>query len=107
MDFVQTKLFHLVLRGSRLAGLELIEVPAANVQTALILIHAATEVGDVRLAGSGSLVAVGCVGAVVCRVGHGLGRLLGRSRGAATEEAADCVTDRGTDGDTAVVDMSV
>lgn len=67
----------LVLRGSRLASLELVEVPTANGQTALVLIHAATEVGDISLASSGSLVVGGSVSAVVGRVGDSLSGLLG------------------------------
>lgn len=81
MVFVQEgneKQVGLVLRGSRLAGLELVEVPAANGQAALVLVHAAAEVGNVGLAGLGSLVVGRSVGAVVGRVGD-LGLLLNGS----------------------------
>lgn len=39
-----------------MAGLELVEVPTADGQTALVLVHAAAEVGNIGLAGSGGLV---------------------------------------------------
>ena len=60
-----------------MASLELVKVPTADGQTALVLIHAATEVGDIGLASSGSLVAGRSVGAVVGRVGDSLSGLLG------------------------------
>ena len=62
-----------------MAGLELVEVPTADGQTALVLVHAAAEVGNIGLAGSGGLVVGRSVSAVVGRIGKRLGLLLGRS----------------------------
>lgn len=53
---------NLVLRSSSLAGLELVEVPAADGEGALVLVHALAEVGDIGFAGSGRLVGLALVG---------------------------------------------
>lgn len=55
-----------------MASLKLVKVPTTDGQTALVLIHAATEVGNIGLTCSGSLVVGRSVGAVVGRVGDGL-----------------------------------
>lgn len=60
----------LVLRSSSLASLELVEVPAADGEGTLILVHALAEVGDIRFASSGCLVGLALVGV-------GVGCLLG------------------------------
>ena len=55
-DLLRARSGLLVLSGGRLAGLQLIEVPAANGQITSVLVHTLTEVGDVRLARSWCLV---------------------------------------------------
>ncbi|ROW10310.1 hypothetical protein VMCG_02123 [Cytospora schulzeri] len=85
----------LVLAGSRLAGLELLEVPAADAHVALVLVHAAGE----------ALGGVGAVGAPLVVLLGGLGGGLGGGglgAGGAAEHAADGVADRGAYGDTTV-----
>ena len=92
----------LVLAGSSLARLELVKVPAADGKVALVLVHAAPEVGDVLCAHTRGLV-LGVHGGLAVLV---LGERLvdGRSgcAGAAAEPTADGVADGGTDCDTAV-----
>lgn len=90
----------LVLAGSLLAGLELVKVPSADVQRALVLVHALAEVVDVR--GTCALLLALVAAGVVCALLEGRGlRLGGRRAGATTEEATDGVADRGTDCNTA------
>ena len=90
----------LVLACGSLAGLELIEVPSANVQAALVLVHASAEVVDV--VGAGTL---GCglrvVGLALLQLLLALYRGSRRSRGAAAEETTDCVSDGRADGNAA------
>lgn len=83
----------LVLAGSGLAGLELLEVPVADLHVAAVLIEALCE----ALGGTGAVVVL------VLLLGSGLG-LDGSSGlgGAAAEEATDGVADRRANGDTAV-----
>lgn len=52
----------LVLRSSSLASLELVEVPAADGEGALVLVHTLAEVGDIGLASSRCLVGLALVG---------------------------------------------
>lgn len=84
----------LVLAGSSLASLELLEVPVADLHVAAVLVEALCEV----LGGTGAVVVL------LLLLGSGLG-LDGSSRfgGAAAEEAADGVADGGANGDTAGV----
>jgi hypothetical protein len=92
---------HLVLASSSLARFELVKVPAANSQVALVLVHAAPEVGNILCANAGSL-EVGVHGGLAVLVLRK--RLVDRrsSRaGSAAEPATDGVADRGTDSDTA------
>jgi hypothetical protein len=85
-------MYHLVLAGSGLAGLKLVEVPAADLHVALVVVHALGEV----LGGTGAVVAV-LLGLVL----RGLLGLRGLgSRGAATEEAAYGMADGGANRDT-------
>jgi len=90
----------LVLAGSSLARLELVKVPAADGKVALVLVHAAPEVGDVLCAHTRGLV-LGVHGGLAVLV---LGERLvdGRSgcAGAAAEPTADGVADGGSDCDT-------
>lgn len=81
----------LVLAGSSLASLELLEVPVADLHVAAVLVEALCEV----LGGTGAVVVL------LLLLGSGLG-LDGSSRfgGAAAEEAADGVADGGANGDT-------
>ena len=97
---VQQSHLPLVLAGSGLARLELVKVPTADGQVALVLVHAAPEVGDVLRAHAGSLVLGVHGGLAVLGLGE---RLVGRrsGAGATAEPAADGVTDGGTDSDTA------
>lgn len=90
----------LVLASSLLARLELVKVPTADSQRALVLIHASSEVGNVGLASPWALVVLGLSIGVVVSQRRLL--LLGWSGGAAAaEEATDGVTDGGSDCDTA------
>lgn len=77
---------NLVRGGGSLASLELLEVPVADLHVAVVVVHALGEV----LGGNTAVVAPLLLLLVV---GRGLGRLLGRSGGAAAEEAADGVAD--------------
>lgn len=81
---VVVPLFPLVLTGSSLAGLELLQVPAADLHVAAVLVEALCEV----LGGTGAVVVL------LLLLGIGLG-LNGSSRfgRAAAEEAADGVAD--------------
>ena len=89
----------LVLAGSSLARLELVKVPAADGKVALVLVHAAPEVGDILCAHAGSLVVGVHGGLAVLGLSE---RLVGRRSGAgsAAEPATDGVTDGRTDSDT-------
>lgn len=92
----------LVLASRRLARLKLVQVPSADGQAALVLIHASSKVVDVGLADLGGLVtAVHGVLAVLC-LGDRLGRssLCCRSGRATAEPAAYCVADGRADRDT-------
>lgn len=94
----------LVLSSRSLAGFQLVQVPTANSQITLILIHAVPEVADISRA-STVLCRVICSRATLPQAAvHGLGR--GRSllrlsgsagRRTAREKASDGVSDRGTD----------
>lgn len=100
-DLISNSVVPLVLAGSGLARLELVKVPAADGQVALVLVHAAPEVADVLCAHAGSLVLGVHHGLAVLGLGK---RLVGRRSGcagAAAEPATDGVTDGGTDSDTA------
>ena len=94
----------LILARGLLACLQLVQVPAADGQVAVVLRHAGVEVLDVTSAHTGGL---GCLRLLVllCEVGV-LGRGLGGRRAAAAEEAADGVADGGSDSDTAVVALA-
>ena len=97
---LQPSHLRLVLAGGSLARLELVKVPAADGQVALVLVHAAPEVADVLCAHAGSLVLGVHGGLAVLGLGE---RLIGRRScaGSAAEPAADGVADGGTDSDTA------
>ena len=88
---------HLVLAGGGLAGLELLEVPVANGHVAGMLVHALGEVLRGRLAVVAPFL-------LLLGLGLRLDGLLGRGLGggAAAEETANGVADRGADGDTAM-----
>lgn len=99
-------MYRLVLGSSSLASLELVKVPAADGETALVLVHALAEVGDVGLTGARGLVRG--VGVRVLRLDLlRLGLCRGRGRGAAAEEATDGVADGRTYCDTAGRDVSI
>jgi hypothetical protein len=94
-------LFHLVLASSGLARLELVKVPAADSKVALVLVHAAPEVGHVLRADAGSLV-LGVHGGLA--VGVLRQRLVDRRSGCAgstAEPATDSVADGRADSNTA------
>ena len=75
--------------------------PPSDSKVALVLVHAAPEVGDVLRADGGSLVLGVHGGLAVLGLSNGLvGRRSGA--GAAAEPATNSVTDGGTDSDTAV-----
>ena len=82
----------LVLTRTRLTRLQLIQVPPADIQTALVIIHALPEVLDIALAGAAAALAVlGVVCLVlVCEVGGlcGFGRRGALRRRRAAEHAA-------------------
>ena len=102
---VQQSHLPLVLAGSGLARLELVKVPTADGQVALVLVHTAPEVADVLCAHAGSLVLGVHGGLAVLGLGE---RLVGRRScaGAAAEPATDGVTNGRTDSDTAEVRVS-
>ena len=93
----------LVVRSSLLASLELVQVPAADRQATLVLIHALAEVVDVGRANAAALLRRVVLLVLLGEVGA-LGRLLGggSGRAAAAEKTADGVADGGADGNTAV-----
>jgi hypothetical protein len=92
---------HLVLASSSLARLELVKVPAANGKVALVLVHAAPEVGDILCAHAGSLVLRVHSRLAVGSLRKRLVDRRGSSAGAAAEPATDGVADGRTDSDTA------
>jgi hypothetical protein len=88
----------LVLAGSSLAGLELLEVPVADLHVAAVLVEALCEV----LGGTGAVVVL------LLLLGGGLGLDGGSGLGGATaEEAADGVADGRANGDTAMSEKHV
>jgi hypothetical protein len=96
----------LVLARRLLARLELVQVPSADGQAALVVVHALAEVVDVGSARAGrghlgSLRHLGCVLVGLGELGV-LGRGVRGGRRAAAEPAADGVANRRTDCDTAV-----
>jgi hypothetical protein len=98
---ISQMLFHLVLASSGLARLELVKVPAADSKVALVLVHAAPEVGHVLRADAGSLV-LGVHGGLA--VGVLRQRLVDRRSGCAgstAEPATDSVADGRADSNTA------
>jgi hypothetical protein len=92
----------LVLAGGSLARLELVKVPAADGEVALVLVHAAPEVGDVLCANAGGLVLGVHGGLAVLVLGERLVDRRSGCAGAAAEPTANGVADGGTDCDTAV-----
>lgn len=92
---------HLVLASSSLASLELVKVPAADGQVALVLVHAAAEVGDVLRAHGGRLVLRVHGDLAVLRLRYGLVGGRGGRAGSTAEPATDGVADRRADCDTA------
>lgn len=92
----------LVLAGSSLARLELVKVPAADGKVALVLVHAAPEVGNVLCANARGLVLGVHGGLAVLGLGDGLVDRCSGCAGTAAEPTANGVTDGGTDCDTAV-----
>jgi hypothetical protein len=91
---------NLVLARTRLACLQLIQVPSTDVQTALVVIHAFPEVLNIALARAAAVLAllgVVCL-VLVCEVGGlgGFGRRGGLGGGPA-EHAAQGVADGGAD----------
>lgn len=90
----------LVLARRLLARLQLIQIPPADGQRALVLVHAPPEVANVGGAGAGAVVLLRrvVVGRHARLLGVGGRRRLGGA--AAAEEAADGVADGGADGDT-------
>jgi len=91
---------NLVLASSLLASLELVKVPTADSQRALVLVHAPSEVANIGLASPWALVVLSLRVGVV--VSHLRLLLLGWcGRAAAAEESTDGVADGGADCDTA------
>lgn len=90
----------LVLTSRSLASLELIQVPPTDSQTTLVLIHTPAEARNILRARPGLRLRA-CVDLVLALKLGALGRGLGRRAAAAAEPAADGMTDRGSDGDTA------
>jgi hypothetical protein len=87
---------NLVLTSRRLAGLELVQVPATDSQTTLVLVHALAEALDIVCARTR------VSGLVLGGEFSVLRRGFGGGRGTASKPAADCVADGGSYCDTAV-----
>jgi hypothetical protein len=89
----------LILTSSRLTSLQLIQIPTTNSQIALILVHTALEVHHLALADLRGLVRLVHRVLAIILLSNGLvDRCFGLAV-AATEPAADCMADGGTDGD--------
>ena len=99
-------MFHcnLVLTSRRLAGLELVQVPATDSQTTLVLVHALAEALDIVCARTRlrHLSRRRVSGLVLGGEFSVLRRGFGGGRGTASKPAADCVADGGSYCDTAV-----
>ena len=97
-------LLQLVLTGRRLAGLELVQVPATDSQTTLVLVHALAEALDIVCARTRlrHLSRRRVSGLVLGGEFSVLRRGFGGGRGTASKPAADCVADGGSYCDTAV-----
>ncbi|KAH8623704.1 hypothetical protein IG631_21409 [Alternaria alternata] len=102
----QSRVFrcNLVLTSRRLAGLELIQVPATDSQTTLVLVHALAEALDIVCARTRlcHLSRRRASGLVLSGEFSVLRRGFGGGRGTASKPAADCVADGGSYCDTAV-----
>jgi hypothetical protein len=91
---------HLVLTSRRLTRLKLVQIPSTDGQASLVVIHALAELVDVVRACARALhLRDGAVGRLVLRgeLGGCGGRGFGGRGAAATEPAADCVADGGSD----------
>ena len=95
---------NLVLTGRRLAGLELVQVPATDSQTTLVLVHALAEALDIVRARTRlrHLSRRRVSGLVLGGEFSVLRRGFSGGRGTASKPAADCVADGGSYCDTAV-----
>lgn len=99
----------LVLTSCTLARLQLIQIPPANGQISLVLIHTSLETSHLVPAHTGPTLLLRVLSLSVRQLS--LLRLLRRSgflnwsgsTATAAEESSDCVTDRGTDCDTTAV----
>lgn len=90
--FTPFSLPHLILTRRTLARLELIQVPAADRQVALVVVHAAFKA--LHFVGAdGSLLHVCVCVALLLLLFEGCGLGFCWGGGAAAEEAADCVAD--------------
>ena len=94
----------LVLSSRLLARLELVQVPATDSQTTLVLVHALAEALDIVCARTRlrHLSRRRVSGLVLSGEFSVLRRGFGGGRGAASKPAADCVADGGSYCDTAV-----
>ena len=94
----------LVLTSRRLAGLELVQVPATDSQTTLVLVHALAEALDIVRARTRlrHLSRRRASGLVLSGEFSVLRRGFGGGRGTASKPAADCMADGGSYCDTAV-----
>lgn len=97
--------YTLVLTSRSLASLQLIQVPPADCQATLVLVHALAERVDVLSARPGLRLRRSVDLVLLLELGA-LGRRLGRRAAATTEPAADGMADGRSDCDTAV-EMSV
>ena len=95
---------NLVLTSRRLAGLELVQVPATDSQTTLVLVHALAEALDIVCARTRlrHLSRRRVSGLVLGGEFSVLRRGFGGGRGTASKPAADCVADGRSYCDTAV-----
>ena len=95
---------NLVLTSRRLAGLELVQVPATDSQTTLVLVHALAEALDIVCARTRlrHLSRRRVSGLVLGGEFSVFRRGFGGGRGTASKPAADCVANGGSYCDTAV-----
>jgi hypothetical protein len=91
----------LISACSLLACFQLIQIPSTNAQITLILVHAGSEVKYLIATNFRCFVRIGAVRARF-GIGSGIGLSFNRSGRSTTKEASDSMSNRRTDGNTAI-----